>query len=288
MSSVNIYSPTVHSPTTNTDVVGVCYTKATEGTTIDVSHLVTMSNLPYDLHIDHMYIHGRALSGMWCVGAMEGCRQLIQNGSLSIGCLHGYSFGALVAICFVCDIPISTCIEIYQTLDRLVSDRHQEIVSNVISSLICTLPDDAYIRCCNRVYIGYTKPFPFMTYTEKNTFVSNEELIRYAAYSMTIPGITTPLRECIRSQYIDGAIGNKLWGWNKSLSSTPTYDVELFSPWMYYNHLFQFDDPHIDLLVARGIVDMFHFISTKKDTDCINRYPRTKIDNITSQHGSGT
>ena len=197
MSTVNVYSPmsTVYSPITEMEVVGVCYTKATEKTSINVSHLVTTSSLPDDLHIDHMYIHGRALSGMWYVGALEGCLQLIQNGSLSIGCIHGYSFGTLVSVCFVCDISLSTVIEMYRTLDKLVGDQPQEIVANAVQSLLHILPDDAYLRCCNRVYIGYTETFPFMAYNEKNVFLSNEELILYVSYSMTIPGITTPLWE---------------------------------------------------------------------------------------------
>jgi hypothetical protein len=259
---------------------------------LSISHSITTIVPTEKIKIGDIYIHGRALSGMWCVGALEACRQLQEIGKLSIGTVHGYSFGAVVAVCFVCEIPISKAVMLYRTLHKLIGKRSQEIVSIGTTLLRSLLPNDAYLMCQNKVYIGYTDTFPLMQYREKTIFSSNEELLLYISYSMTIPGVTVPIRGPSYSRYIDGGIGNAIWGWckrsvyvppyeflpfslldltPKSCISESTLDVELVSPWMFYSYLFEASDPHIDLLIVRGTIDMFRFLASGVDSHHIKK-----------------
>jgi hypothetical protein len=268
--------------------VSMHHTQYEDDASITVSYSITTDKIPSGLHISRMYIHGRALSGMWCFGVLEACKQLVRRGLLSIGCLHGYSFGALAALFFVCDISLPQCLVVYRELNRIMSVRNSKIVPSAIQLLATLLPDDAYIQCRNKVYIGYTETFPYMAYKEKTVFTSNEELMEYVNYSMTVPGITTPL-ETIRSPYIDGAIGNAIWGWGKTRPPGPTdsrdvrdftlfsvpipipFEVELFSPWFFYSYLLQASDPNVDLLIARGTIDLLRFLATGTDSEHVKR-----------------
>jgi hypothetical protein len=287
---------------------------------------------------------------MWCIGVLDACRVMIRKGSLTIGKIHGYSFGSLAALAFICDIPTSVVLSFYTSLCTRGGNRCSEICSLMTKMLEEDLPTDAYIRCRNTVYIGYTVPFPCMEYRERTWFSSNRDLIQYVVYSMTIPGVTTPIRipTCIaRSEYIDGYIGNVLWGWCKQdpssvpcdngerisrilaadphddtaiggvsngVSSTSSEDtcgttspplsdeqhitttittsiplvcrpvvvpkqdhlqIELFPPWFCYRFILHASDPHINLLIIRGCIDMLRFLLHGVDTGHIKRRPST-------------
>jgi len=296
--------------TTSCNGVDVC--SMYQSPTIDgvhVRHSIEMEGVLPGRQISHLYIHGRGLAGMWCIGVLETCKVLIRRGLLTIERLHGYSFGALAVLLFICDIPITSALTLYYEVGIRSGCRRHTFCSVVSKMLHEILPPDAYRRCRDRVYIGYTVQFPYMAYHEKTYFQSNEELIRYVTYSMFIPGITAPLVGLL-TNYIDGAIGNRLWGWCKQSVHSDTEDeadvrisemfsprthtqellvdkketnhsqtetqsiqnrfqVELFPPWFCYSYIFHPSDPHIDLLIVRGSADMFRFLVGGRDGEHI-------------------
>jgi hypothetical protein len=276
-------------------------TESTVQQMVHVHHAIEVDGIHPGLYINQLYLHGRGLAGMWSVGALEACRVLVKKGSLTIGRIHGYSFGALAALLFVCDIPIESTVAFYHDVHTRVEGNSRELCATATHLLEAILPENAYIRCRDTLHVGYTARYPVLAYREKTWFISNEELIRYVVHSMCIPGVTARVRT-LTSPFIDGAIGNGIWGWCKqnkhedtvdrislihvpagTLTRTPTrtptatrkahIDVELFPPWLFYTHLFSASDPHIDLLVIRGSIDMVRFLSSGVDSAHIVRRP---------------
>ena len=273
---------------------------------VHVQHFIDIDHMSPGLYISDMYLHGRGLAGMWSIGALDACKVLIKRGVLTLDRIHGYSFGARAAVMFICDIPSTEVLTFYHQVHIRSGNRSREFCQIATRMLDEVLPVDAYLRCRNTVYIGYTVQLPFMEYKERTRFHSNAELIRYVVYSMSIPGITAPFR-VLQTHYIDGAFGNRLWGWckqpdqpdddqqyfingerlNAGHDSTgpvvirrESLQVELFPPWFCYRYLFEAADPHVDLLVVRGCIDMFRFLSSGHDGNNIKRRPPSNTTNI--------
>ena len=221
-----------------------------------------------------LYIHGGGMAGIWGFGLFDALRELESSRCATICGLHGYSFGAILAVMYACGVSTGDAVRAY----RLLSDDGE--CAGIVQTGLCRrlvetiipglggplLPPDAYRRCTGVVHIGRTVTNSAARYTEVSTFGSNDALVEALESSCRIPGVTAPVSSVWRERSVDGVFGMLLWGWPESDASTPAgrhgecVRIECVPPAVGYTYIFHLGDPYAESLVLQGTIDMGRFL----------------------------
>ena len=127
-------------------------------------------------------------------------------------CFSGISSGSIIAACLCCNISIKKFMVI---INELINNYNKSFFkTNLINllekSLHYTYPNNAHIKCNNRLIINYTKistKYPFLEPKSISYFNNKKELIDYILASCSIPLIEDvyPLKRQINNEFmIDG------------------------------------------------------------------------------------
>ena len=206
-----------------------------------------------------IYFHGGGFSGLWGVGILEIMHTLEEVGALQIKMLHGYSIGAIFAVCYACDMTTNDAICMYHQIQMACST--SGLVGAFRECIDSLLSHDAHERCTNKVRIGMTKKFPCLWYEQVSTFPTRDSLVDALVQSAAIPFFTASVRDVVR-HCVDGAPGNVIWGW-----SPPRFGrtaIELCPPVVGYKYVFSPSDPYIYGLIIHGITDMIYYLQGKR------------------------
>ena len=250
-----------------------------------VDTIIDGVHIPVHTYVDDIYIHGRALAGMWALGSAYTIHRLGMQGMCSYRRVHGYSFGALAAVFMVCGLDLSCAFRVYERANALVGGNSRRMIAALPSLIEPELPPDAYRLCSDRVYIGYTT-LPMLRYREQCKFTSNHDLVECLVSSCRIPGITAPLSD-VGHRKLDGGIGYMAWGWGQPSArhaaedTTPVVGVrshverlELTCPWIGYGYILAATDPGIVSAVLRGCIETLDFMSSRRPCTNIDYHPR--------------
>ena len=198
-----------------------------------------------------IFIHGGGFSGAWGIGILAILHTMETSGSMRIHMLHGYSIGAILAVCYCCDLSTKDCLDLLRRFhdDVSLQGSCREVMTQY-------LPEDAHLRCSGRVRIGMTRKLGIW-YRECSEFSSKTEVVDALVCSSSIPGVTATMSDSVRG-YIDGIFGQTVWGW-----TAPRFGhtgIELIPPAMGYTYVLSPNDPYVYGLIVNGLTDMIYFL----------------------------
>jgi hypothetical protein len=156
-------------------------------------------------------ISGGGLKGYFMAGCAEVLLSQLMRHKISISRISGASAGAWAAMFMLCGVKAEHWIETYHQCYDHQNKLIHEIYEKIAAWLIPLLPEDAYIKCCERLYISVT----VLTWRGPvnkiiSEYYSNNDLLECCFASSTIPYLTerNGLRRFRGELVCDGGLTN--------------------------------------------------------------------------------
>lgn len=174
----------------------------------DMSHIVNETDAKAEIDI---VISGGGLKGYFMAGCAEVLLSQLVRHKISIARMSGASAGAWAAMFMLCGLKTEYWIETYHQCYDKQNQLIHETYEQIEKWLLPLLPEDAYVICCDRLFISIT----VLTWRGPvnkiiSEFYSNHDLLQCCYASSTIPYLTerNGLRRFRGELVCDGGLTN--------------------------------------------------------------------------------
>lgn len=220
----------------------------------------------YNNNVKHyntdLVISGGGCSGYYFAGTCNILNNLEKLNKIHINNIYATSAGVLIAIFYLCQIPIEKWIQTYYYAK--FNYKSGLIHDVIIKTLKQFIPRDAYLKCNKILNIILSKRTLFgFKKTIINTFSSNDELLLVVSAAINVPFITSYNVRGVKinnDYYYDGVlVCNTPIQYNSSLPQLVLYTHKIDYPLKYK---FSINDDLIELLMIRGYIETEEFLNS--------------------------
>lgn len=224
---------------------------------ISIDHQLHSRYLSHPQEIDVVISVG-GFYGLFAIGTDKILKKLEKNRQLTIRRYAGSSVGAICAVCMACHISGDRIVNVY---NRLSHTPHY--FKALRKELLSLLPEDAYLKCTDKVFIHMTKVgFPYLLeHVVVSRFIHNEDLVDAMMASSNMPFlVSSSLVYRFRGgYYVDGCFSRFLPVFEDHVHAQlllKLYHIQYYGPFSFIPK-----DPSIEGLIVKGAVETDKFFS---------------------------
>jgi len=230
---------------------------------LDFFYNINFNNIDIKYKYFDLVLSGGGFKSFYHIGLCKILKELEYNDKIKIRNIIGTSSGAISAVIYACNIDFDIWFEAYYDIKDNInnSDLHRA----VIKTLKNKLPNDAYLKCNNKVKISVSKLTMFGFYEETiDYFTSNDHLISVISASIKIPFLTSNsiIGQKINNSFCYDGFFSRI---SPVIHNNDLPQLLVRTQKVIYSHnlIFKPADSYIELLSLRGLYESKKFLKNE-------------------------